>query len=124
MAKARHLVVPAKRIPAINKRTPPFDPIEFLAHAGVGRTIVVLKRKQIVFSQGDAAEAVFYIQRGQVRLTVVSSRGKEATIALLGAGDFLGEECVANSYSHDHRHRHYRGNDPQDRQKRDGARAS
>ena len=99
MAKARHLVVPAKRIPAINKRTPPYDPIEFLAHAGVGRTIVVLKRKQIVFSQGDAAEAVFYIQRGQVRLTVVSSRGKEATIALLGAGDFLGEECVANSYS-------------------------
>ncbi|HEV3037004.1 MAG TPA: Crp/Fnr family transcriptional regulator [Candidatus Angelobacter sp.] len=97
MTQARHLAFPAKRISA--KKIPPFDPNEFLAHAGVGRTIVVLKKKQIIFSQGDAAEEVFYIQLGRVRLTVLSSSGKEATIALLGAGDFLGEECVANSYA-------------------------
>lgn len=79
MTKARHLAVPAKRISA--KRIPPFDPNEFLAHAGLGRTIVVLKKKQIVFSQGDAAEEVFHIQRGRIKLTVLSSGGKEATIA-------------------------------------------
>ncbi|HLJ28384.1 MAG TPA: Crp/Fnr family transcriptional regulator [Candidatus Angelobacter sp.] len=56
-----------------------------------------LKKKQTIFSQGDPAEAVFYIQQGQVKLSVISSTGKEATIALLGAGDFVGEECIANS---------------------------
>jgi CRP/FNR family transcriptional regulator, cyclic AMP receptor protein len=76
-----------------------FDPSAFLAHAGLGRTIVDLKRKQTVFSQGDPADAVFYIQRGKVRLSVISSGGKEATIALLGAGDFLGEECIASSHT-------------------------
>ncbi len=74
-----------------------FDPKMFLAQAGLGRTIVDLKKKQAVFAQGDPAEAVFYIQHGKVRLSVISSGGKEATIALLGEGDFLGEECVANS---------------------------
>jgi CRP-like cAMP-binding protein len=73
-----------------------FDPKSFLAQAGLGRTIVDLKRRQVVFSQGDPAEAVFYIQRGKVRISVISSGGKEATIALLGEGDFLGEECIAN----------------------------
>jgi len=58
---------------------------------------VNLKKKQTIFSQGDPAEAVFYIQQGQVKLSVISSTGKEATIALLGAGDFVGEECIANS---------------------------
>jgi CRP/FNR family cyclic AMP-dependent transcriptional regulator len=74
-----------------------FDPRDFLTRAGLGRKIVDLKKGQIVFSQGDAAEAVFYIQSGQIKLTVISSGGKEATIALLGAGDFLGEDCIANS---------------------------
>ncbi len=74
-----------------------FDPKMFLAQAGLGRTIVDLKKKQAVFSQGDPAEAVFYIQHGKIRLSVISSGGKEATIALLGEGDFLGEECIANS---------------------------
>jgi CRP/FNR family cyclic AMP-dependent transcriptional regulator len=74
-----------------------FDPRAFLAQAGLGRTIVDLKKKQTIFSQGDPADAVFYIQRGKVRLSVISSGGKEATIALLGAGDFLGEECIAGS---------------------------
>jgi CRP/FNR family cyclic AMP-dependent transcriptional regulator len=83
----------------LSKKTGLFDPGAFLAEAGLGRTIVDLKNKQIVFSQGDSAEAVFYIQRGKVRLSVISSGGKEATIALLGPGDFLGEECIANSHT-------------------------
>ena len=76
-----------------------FDPNAFLAQAGLGRVIVALKKKQIIFSQGERAEAVFYVQRGKVRLSVISSAGKEATIALLGERDFLGEECIANSHS-------------------------
>ena len=76
-----------------------FDPSAFLAQAGLGRVIIALKKKQIIFSQGERAEAVFYVQRGKVRLSVISSAGKEATIALLGERDFLGEECIANSHS-------------------------
>lgn len=72
-----------------------FQPAAFLAQTGLGRTIVDLKKHQTIFSQGDAADAVFYIQKGRVQLTVISKRGKEATIALLGAGKFLGEECIA-----------------------------
>ncbi|HWX54707.1 MAG TPA: Crp/Fnr family transcriptional regulator [Verrucomicrobiae bacterium] len=72
-----------------------FEPEAFLSHTGLGRTIVQLKKHQTIFSQGDAADAVFYVQKGRVKLTVISKRGKEATIALLGDGKFLGEECVA-----------------------------
>lgn len=72
-----------------------FEPSVFLAKNGLGRKIIELERKNTVFSQGDAADAVFYIRRGKVKLTVISKRGKEATIALLGAGDFVGEECIA-----------------------------
>src|SRR5579864_3842507 len=79
------------------KRIRLFDPKSFLAKAGLGRTVVDLKKKQTIFSQGDPADTVFYIQHGKVRLSVISSGGKEATIALLGAGDFLGEDCIANS---------------------------
>jgi len=72
-----------------------FRPAAFLAKTGLGRTILDLKKGQTIFSQGDAANAVFYIQKGKIRLTVISKRGKEATISLLGAGNFLGEECIA-----------------------------
>jgi CRP/FNR family cyclic AMP-dependent transcriptional regulator len=72
-----------------------FQPAAFLANTGLGRTIVDLKKGQSIFSQGDAADAVFYVQKGRVKLTVISKRGKEATIALLGAGKFVGEECIA-----------------------------
>jgi CRP/FNR family transcriptional regulator, cyclic AMP receptor protein len=72
-----------------------FQPAAFLAHTGLGRTIVDLEKHQTIFSQGDTADAVFYIQKGRVKLTVFSKRGKEATIALLAAGNFLGEECIA-----------------------------
>ena len=72
-----------------------FDPAEFLAHPGLGRKIVRVKGKKDFFSQGDAADSVFYLQTGRAKLTVVSSRGKEATITLLGPGDFIGEEAIA-----------------------------
>jgi len=74
-----------------------FDAESFLANAGVGRAVINLRDKQTIFSQGDPAASVFYIQKGRVKLTVISKRGKEATIALLGAGDFVGEGCIAAS---------------------------
>ncbi len=72
----------------------PFDPLVFLAKAGLGKRIVQLKPKGVLFSQGGDANAVFYIQNGKAKLTVVSQKGKEATITLLAAGDFVGEESV------------------------------
>jgi len=72
-----------------------FDPEAFLTQTGVGRTLVALKKDEVLFSQGDVADAVFYIQKGSVKLTVLSQRGKEATLALLEAGNFVGEQCVA-----------------------------
>jgi CRP/FNR family transcriptional regulator, cyclic AMP receptor protein len=80
-----------------DKKTRLFDLSALLKRSGLGRTNVDLKKKQTIFSQGDPADAVFYIQAGKIRLSVISPGGKEATIALLGAGDFLGEECIANS---------------------------
>jgi CRP/FNR family cyclic AMP-dependent transcriptional regulator len=81
-------------IVASNKGTT-FDSAAFLAHAGLGRTIIELKPKQTFFCQGDTADSVFYLQRGRVRVTVVSQNGKEATITLLSARDFVGEESLA-----------------------------
>ena len=78
-----------------SRSKPPFEPQKFLAKTGLGRTVMVFRKGQIVFSQGDTADKVFYIQKGRIKLTVISKRGKEATIALLGSGDFLGEECIA-----------------------------
>ena len=72
-----------------------FDPKRFLATIGEGRKIVLVPGKQTIFTQGDAADTVFYIQKGKVRLTVVSEKGKEATIAILNPGDFCGEGGLA-----------------------------
>jgi CRP-like cAMP-binding protein len=72
-----------------------FDPAIFLANAGLGRKLVILKAKEAFFTQGDPADCVFYLQAGHARLTVVSESGKEATITLLGPGDFIGEDAVA-----------------------------
>jgi CRP/FNR family cyclic AMP-dependent transcriptional regulator len=72
-----------------------FDPSEFLSHAGLGRRVVHLKAKSVFFSQGNSADSIFFLQKGQARLTVVSQAGKEATIMLLVAGDFIGEESIA-----------------------------
>ena len=72
-----------------------FDPHAFLATIGEGRKSVLFRRKQGIFAQGDAADAVFYIQTGKVKLTVVSKTGKEATIGILGEGQFFGEGSLA-----------------------------
>ena len=72
-----------------------FDPDRFLATIGQGRKSLVVARKKRIFTQGDAADAVFYIQKGKVRLTVVSKIGKEATIGILNEGDFFGEGSLA-----------------------------
>ena len=72
-----------------------FDPHTFLAKVGTGRTIVAYHAQRPIFSQGEVADAVFYLQAGQVKLTVVSEQGKEAVIALLEARSFFGEGCLA-----------------------------
>jgi CRP/FNR family transcriptional regulator, cyclic AMP receptor protein len=77
------------------KKKHDFDPKLFLATIGEGRKIVLIPGKQTIFTQGDAADTVFYIQKGKVRLTVVSEKGKEATIAILNPGDFCGEGGLA-----------------------------
>ena len=74
-----------------------FDPAVFLAQAGLGRRVVQIKPKQAFFSQGDPADCIFYLQSGRAKLTVISKEGKEATIALLSAGDFVGEESMAGT---------------------------
>jgi CRP-like cAMP-binding protein len=73
-----------------------FDLATFLATAGVGRRIVQLKPKDTFFSQGSSADSIFYLQTGRAKLTVVSHDGKEATIALLPSGEFVGEESLAS----------------------------
>jgi CRP/FNR family cyclic AMP-dependent transcriptional regulator len=76
------------------RRKAEFDPQKFLAKAGEGKSISKYRKHQVVFSQGEAADAVFYIQQGKVKLTVVSEQGKEAVIAILGPGHFFGEGCL------------------------------
>src|SRR5689334_24421777 len=77
------------------KRRPAFDPKSFLAKVGEGRSIDRFGKNQIIFSQGDPADAVFYIQKGKAKVTVVSEQGKEAVVAVLGADEFFGEGCLA-----------------------------
>jgi CRP-like cAMP-binding protein len=77
------------------KRRAPFDTKSFLARVGEGRSIGKYRKSQIVFSQGDAGDALFYIRKGKVKLTVVSEQGKEAVVAILGTDDFFGEGCLA-----------------------------
>jgi CRP/FNR family transcriptional regulator, cyclic AMP receptor protein len=72
-----------------------FDPKAFLASVGAGRSIAKAREGQVIFSQGDPADALFYIQKGKVKVTTLSSHGKEAVVAILGAGDFFGEGCLA-----------------------------
>jgi len=77
------------------KRTPAFNPQTFLSKVGNGKTSLTASKKQVLYSQGDAAEAVFYIQGGKIKLTVVSQQGKEAVVAILEQGSFFGESCLA-----------------------------
>ena len=78
-----------------DSKKPTFDPHAFLLNAGFGKKIVHLKANQAFFVQGDAADSVFYLQKGRAKLTVVSKAGKEATITLLSPGEFVGEEAIA-----------------------------
>jgi len=71
-----------------------FDPAVFLETTAKGRVISTHPKKQVIFAQGDAADAVFYIKKGRVKVTVVSTQGKEAVVAILGADEFLGEGCL------------------------------
>ena len=75
-----------------------FDAKTFLARAGLGRKIIDLKKDQVAYVQGDPADAIFYVQEGRLRVTVTSANGKEATITLVGAGDFLGENSMASAH--------------------------
>jgi len=77
------------------KQTAPFNPQAFLKQVGNGKTNLSFPKKQIVYSQGDTADAVFYLQSGKVKLSVVSQQGKEAVIALLEKDSFFGEGCLA-----------------------------
>src|SRR3989440_11705562 len=77
------------------KRRREFNPKVFLATIGDGRKALVLHKKQIIFAQGDKADAIFYVQKGKVRLTVVSKTGKEATIGIVNEGNFFGEGSLA-----------------------------
>jgi CRP-like cAMP-binding protein len=71
-----------------------FDPETFLTRAGVGKQVLNLKKNETAYVQGDAADAIYYVQKGQVRVTVTSANGKEATLALVGAGEFMGEDSM------------------------------
>jgi len=83
------------RAPVVRKNGRDFDPNTFLATIGEGRKNLAVSKKQGIFVQGDAADAVFYIQKGRVKLTVVSKVGREATIGILGEGNFFGEGALA-----------------------------
>jgi CRP-like cAMP-binding protein len=83
---------------ATPKSTPKFDANAFLARIGDGRSTRDYERDEIIFSQGDPAEAVFFIQRGKVKVSVVSEQGKEAVVAMLGKDDFFGEGCLAGQW--------------------------
>jgi CRP/FNR family cyclic AMP-dependent transcriptional regulator len=79
----------AKKLP------PPLDPKAFLASAGKGRNVTRFQKNQVIFKQGDTANAVFYVQKGKVRVAVVSDRGKEAIVSILGPDEFFGEGCMS-----------------------------
>jgi CRP/FNR family cyclic AMP-dependent transcriptional regulator len=81
------LVVPAKKLRK-------FDPKTFLSTIDGGRKIAAFPKKQAIFAQGDSSDAVFFVQKGKVKLTVVAENGKEATIGILNEGDFFGEGCL------------------------------
>jgi CRP-like cAMP-binding protein len=78
-----------------SRKRRPFDAKTFLESAGLGRKVVTYRRKQVVFSQGDPCDSIFYLQNGGIQLSVLSHAGKEAVIATLGPGDFFGESALA-----------------------------
>jgi CRP/FNR family transcriptional regulator, cyclic AMP receptor protein len=96
MSAARRVSVRGRRpLPKENPRSLAFDAQVFLDSAGAARDVQKFKRRELVYSQGDAAESVMYLQKGGVKLSVVNESGKEAVVAILGPGDFFGEGCLA-----------------------------
>ena len=91
--RSEDLTMTPVRVAKMKKRC--FDPKKFLASIGEGRKIVTFPKKETIYAQGAACDAVFYIHKGKVRLTVVSKNGKEATIGILNPGDFFGEGGLA-----------------------------
>jgi CRP-like cAMP-binding protein len=90
---------PIMPLVAASKKLIKFDPKTFLSTInGGGRKIAAFSKKQTIFAQGDSADAVFYIQRGKVKLTVVSKLGKEATTGILNEGSFFGEGCLTGQH--------------------------
>src|SRR6478609_7642420 len=73
------------------KTNPPFDPKEFLANLGEGKTILEFGKGDVIFAQGDEANTIFYIQKGRVKVVVISEQGKEAVVGILEPGQFFGE---------------------------------
>ena len=96
-AIAKPLLLPTPKLRPTNGETV-FDAKAFLAKAGVGRKILNLKKDEAAFAQGDPADAIFYVQKGRLRVTVTSANGKEATITLVGPGEFLGENCMVSAH--------------------------
>jgi CRP/FNR family cyclic AMP-dependent transcriptional regulator len=90
----RRAIVGPMEVSVAKKSKVSFDPKKFLGKVGEGKTITKYQKDQIVFSQGDTADAVFYVQKGKLKLTVISEQGKEAVIAILGPGHFFGEGCM------------------------------
>jgi CRP/FNR family transcriptional regulator, cyclic AMP receptor protein len=84
-----------RRCVLATKNRPPFNSTSFLAKVGGGQSMGKYGKGQVIFSQGDAADAVFYLHKGKVKITVVSEQGKEAVVAIFGKGDFFGEGCLA-----------------------------
>jgi CRP/FNR family transcriptional regulator, cyclic AMP receptor protein len=76
------------------KTNPPFDPKEFLANVGGGKTILEFGKGDVIFAQGDEASTIFYIQKGRVKVVVISEQGKEAVVGILEPGQFFGEGCM------------------------------
>jgi len=89
------VVMPRKSVPRPAQPLPAFDLHTFLDSAGIARKISQYRRSAVIFSQGDPATDVFYIQAGSVKLSVLSRTGKEAVVGMLGPGDFFGEGCLA-----------------------------
>ena len=79
---------------AVPAKVVPFDPETFLSKVGEGRSIAEYRKGQVIFAQGDKADAVFYLRKGKIKLTVVSNQGKEAVVAILGENEFFGEGCL------------------------------
>ena len=78
------------------KKSPPLDARTILAGAGTGRSIIKCRKNHVVFAQGDSSDAVFFVQKGKLKVTVVSGRGKEAIAAIVGPDEFFGEACIAD----------------------------